>query len=193
MSYICHSGGCPGSDMWWENEGLKYGVKTISYSFWNHHHEGRNPKILSGLELKEGYDAAKKADITLKRGFDRIQHQYVKNLLGRNWFQVKNSEAVFAIGTFVKNTRRLINGGTGWAVQMAIDVKKPVFVFDQTNFESKLIPRWNVFDYESMEFVITPYIPKLPANFAGIGTREINSFGKEAIHDIYKANFASLV
>lgn len=42
--------------------------------------------------------------------------------------QVKNSDAVFAIGHLV---RGIVDGGTGWAVQMAIDDGKPVYVYDQ--------------------------------------------------------------
>ena len=57
MKYICHGGGCPGSDIMWETEGLKYGVKTISYSFWNHNQIGRNRKVLTVEELKEGFSS----------------------------------------------------------------------------------------------------------------------------------------
>lgn len=44
---ICHSGGCPGSDMEWENQSSKYDIKTIAYSFQGHVQEGKYPKILS--------------------------------------------------------------------------------------------------------------------------------------------------
>jgi len=64
-NYICHSGGCSGSDMVWENEGNKYGVFTIAYSFYNHKQEGWNRKILSGEELKEGFEHVKIASVGL--------------------------------------------------------------------------------------------------------------------------------
>jgi hypothetical protein len=182
MTYICHSGGCPGADMEWENEGNKYGIKTIAYSFWNHKHEGKNPKVLTVDELGEGFQHVLEANKTLKRN-PQGTYQYVKNLLSRNWFQVKNSESIFAISKFIKNP--IVNGGTGWAVQMAVDNKKPVYLFDQEN------NKWFTFNYETMIFDEYTDIPKLTENFAGIGTREINEYGKQAIKKIYQTNFNS--
>jgi hypothetical protein len=177
-----HSGGCPGSDIMWENEGLKYGVYTIAYSFWNHRQNGRNQKILSGCELKEGFEAVMKANKALKK-YPQGQHQYIQNLLSRNWFQVKNSEAVFAVGML--QDEKTVKGGTGWAIQMSVDNKKSTFVFDQ-NFN-----RWYKFNYVFGRFEIFDGIPTLTENFAGIGTREINENGINAIKKIYKKNFCN--
>lgn len=177
--YICHSGGCPGADMGWETEGNKYQIHTISYSFHNHKQEGKNPKILSHIELQEGYEAAKIADITLRRNFDNIVYPYVKNLLARNWFQVKNSESVYAISKkFLSDG--IVDGGTGWAVQMAIDNNKPVYVFDQPSKKwYKYSTTKNIFES------ITSAAPKLTRNFAGIGTRDLTDEGLKAIVDTY--------
>lgn len=174
---INHSGGCPGADMTWENEGLPFGVHTISYSFYNHIHDGRNPQILTMEELKEGFDHILIANETLKRNITD-QAPYVKNLLARNWFQVKNAEAVFAIGTFDANGR--VNGGTGWACQMAIDNNKPVYVFDQD------LVLWK--EYTINGAVSRPPLSTLTltSQFAGIGTRAINKAGIEAIQHIYR-------
>jgi hypothetical protein len=180
MKYTCHSGGCPGSDMAWELVGKEYGVKTIAYSFDDHIQYGENQKILNIDELGEGWLHVVCANEKMKRRPDK-QSQYVKFLLCRNWFQVKNSESVFAIGMFIDNKR--VKGGTGWAVQMAIDNKKPVYVFDQVN------KKWNTFNYETEVFDVIDYILKLTENFAGIGTREITNDGLEAIHTIFKKNF----
>lgn len=180
MQYTCHSGGCPGADMVWETEGEKYGVKTISYSFRNHIQESKNQKILTVEELEEGWYHAILAERTLRRDLNTLSSPYVRNLISRNWFQIKNAEAVFAVGKFV--TRSIVDGGTGWAVQMAIDSDKPVYVFDQ---ESNMWTRWMVLQFES----IRGEILRLTTNFAGIGTRKINHFGKWAIQQIYKDNF----
>ena len=177
MNYICHSGGCPGADMTWETEGYKYNVKTISYSFWNHVQHGKNQIILNDLELKEGFQNVLKANETLKRAI-RDQAPYVKNLLSSNWFQVKNSDAIFAIGKFLNEKN--VSGGTGWAIQMSIDNLKPTFMFDQIN------NKWNKFNYDFDKFEVIDYVPKLTENFAGIGTREINMNGINAIQTIYK-------
>jgi hypothetical protein len=180
INYICHSGGCEGADMTWETIGKEYGIKTNAYSFQNHIQYGENQIILTNDELQEGYKHIQEASKTLKRQVEYIPG-YVKSLLSRNWFQVKNSDAVFAIGKFIN--KKLVSGGTGWAVQMAVDNRKPVFFFDQ---ESKT---WNSFDYDIMEFVIINYVPKLTENFAGIGTREINDDGMSAIMDVFENTF----
>lgn len=182
MSYICHSGGCPGSDMKWENEGNKYGVKTIAYSFGGHKQEGKNREILSTEQLNEGFQNVLIANKAIKR-YPQGQARYIQNLLSRNWYQVKNAEAVFAVGKFT--SRKLVSGGTGWAVQMSIDNQKPTYVFDQEK------NNWNKFNYVLGEFEVLDYIPTLTENFAGVGTREINDNGVLAIEKILEYNFRS--
>lgn len=182
MSYICHSGGCPGSDMKWENEGDKYGVKTIAYSFGGHKQEGKNREILSTEQLNEGFEHVLIANKVIKR-YPQGQARYIQNLLARNWFQVKNAEAIFAVGKFLDDKR--VSGGTGWAVQMAVDSKKPVYVFDQVN------NTWFFFNYEHGIFWPYHTIPKLTENFAGVGTRDINDNGVLAIEKILEYNFRS--
>ena len=39
--------------------------------------------------------------------------------LKKNWQQVKHSDAIFAVSTIANDDT--VNGGTGWAVQKAID------------------------------------------------------------------------
>ena len=182
-SYICHSGGCPGADIFWEDEGNKYGVTTVAYSFYGHTQKGKNRKILERPELDEGFEHVKIASKGIGRN-PNPNWPYVKNLICRNWFQVKNAEAIFAIGKFIN--KKIVSGGTGWAVQMGVDNKKPVFFFDQP------INTWNKFNYENGEFEVIDYIPKLTENFAGIGTREITDVGMNAIRQIYKENFGKL-
>ena len=91
---------------------------------------------------------------------------------------------VFAIGKFIDKQR--VSGGTGWAVQMAIDNKKPTFVFDQPS------KKWNKFNYDTQEFEAIDYIPKLTENFAGVGTREIDENGVNAIQTILKENLSGV-
>jgi len=186
MQYINHSGGCPGSDMEWENQGLRYGVKTNAYSFGNHVQNSKNQCKLTAEELKEGATQAQKASLTLMRPWKYIEDKpYVKNLISRNWFQVKNAEIVFAIGKFIKNSRKLVDGGTGWAVQMALDNKKAVYFFEQNE------NAWFLYNQATAQFeqVVEGHIPTLTQHFAGIGTREINANGKAAIKQVYEKTF----
>lgn len=168
--YINHSGGAVGSDSVWDEIGQKYGVTS------NHYYHGqKTPKgniEISEQEFEEGKQQVLKANETLQRKPDKYM-----NLLARNWMQVKNSTAIYAIGVL---NNGIVNGGTGWAVQMAIDNDIPVFVFDQekNKWFKNINGNWEYSD-----------TPELTHNFAGIGTREINESGKKAIEDVYKKTF----
>ncbi len=70
---------------------------------------------------------------------------------------------------------------------MGIDNKKEMFLFDQVN------NYWNKYNYQTNEFEVFNEIPTLTQNFAGIGTRELEENGKEAIRKIYEKNFGVLV
>lgn len=179
MNYVCHSGGALGSDLEWELQGEHYGVKTIAYSFKGHNSKSKNLLVLTDEQLEEGSQAVNRANRTLKRNINYIS-PYVKALLSRDWFQVKNSDAVFAI---IKGlvTKEIVIGGTGWAVQMAIDCDKPVFIYHQHPMDNGWSRYMPVAGFEKLR----GEIPKLTENFAGIGTREINEFGKSAIKSIY--------
>lgn len=184
MTHTNHSGGAAGADTEWEHQGEKYGVKTIAYSFGNHSQFSNNRHILTEEELAEGAIHAEKASLTLQRPWKYIANKpYVKNLLARNWFQVKNADCIYAIGKFAGKSRSLVDGGTGWAVQMAKDSGKQIYFFEQNE------NLWYEYTAETGELRYVNYIPTLTENFAGIGTREINENGKAAIQRAYERTF----
>lgn len=183
IKYTCHSGGCKGSDIEWENECAKYGIPTISYSFGKHSQYGRNQVILTDEQLQEGWEQVLKCEKPIKRSLYNVKYNpYVKNLLCRNWFQVKNSQEIYAVGRLILGEDRLVDGGTGWAVQMAINNHKPVWLFEQ------VLNCWMIFYSAKHRFVEVNSIPHLVNNFAGIGTRQILDNGKEAIKNILQYN-----
>ena len=166
-NFINHSGGAIGSDSAWDEIGKEFGMVNNKHYYYG----SKTPKgnyLLSKAEFEEGKEKVLLANKTLHR-----KPEAYMNLLARNWMQVKNSEAIFAIGSITKN---IVDGGTGWAVQMAIDAGKPVFVFDQN------LNKW--FTWECNIFTSID-VPMLTHNFAGIGTREITNNGKDAIRDVY--------
>jgi hypothetical protein len=183
-SYTNHSGGCPGSDITWETLGKHCGIKTISYSFYGHKQEGEFPYIMTTEELLEGWEHVKIASKSLKRPLKYVEdNPYVRNLICRNWYQVKHSDSIFAIGKFDNTQHTRVSGGTGWAVQMGIDNKKTVYFFDQpTN-------SWYIYIKEHKKFVQLYETPKLTENFAGIGTREITVYGESAIKKVLVETF----
>ena len=178
--YICNSGGADGSDTVFEEECTKKGIQVIAWSFDGHNTKSLNRKILTKEELTEGFEHVKKANETLKRNIYNLS-PYVKNLLSRNWFQVKNSSAVYAIGTFQVNDFKIISGGTGWACQEGINNKKDVYIFEQN------INSWFKYNYKNEIFEKYNGIPQLTKRFAGVGTREINENGIEAIKELLKS------
>jgi hypothetical protein len=187
----CHSGGAAGSDTYWENIGQEFGVKTRAYSWKTPNHLSLNKVEISEADYKEGVEEVNKANKWLNRyGI----HKYM-NLLARNWAQVKYSEQIIAIGIIVrvgeKNPKGyynkgkfdMVDGGTGYAVQMAINHQKIVNVYCQNR------EKWFRWSYSSMCFVECKP-PKIEfQDFAGIGTRQINPNGISAIRDVYNNTF----
>lgn len=183
MGYVCHSGGCPGADMTWETAGEEYGVVTRAYSFSGHKQYGKNPVVLSHEELHEGLAHALDVNTQFKRNL-MSSPRYTKCLISRNWYQVKNAEVIFAVGKFYDNTLTRVDGGTGWAVQMAVNNGKPIYFYDQPT-ES-----WYEYDHHNGKFVTFTGTPALRTkHFAGIGTRELTDAGMQAILDVYKKTF----
>lgn len=179
--YINYSGGADGADTSFDWEGQPYGVKTVAYSFYGHNiKQSKNRWVLTTEQLDEGFEHVKIANKTLNRNVTTIS-SYVKKLLCRNWYQVKNADSIYAIG-ILKNDK-IVDGGTGWACQEGIDNNKPVFVFDQN------INSWFKYSYEENKFIKMSGIPYLTEKFAGIGTRNLNENGKNAIKELYKSNF----
>lgn len=189
----CHSGGATGADFFFfETIGENYGVKTKAYSYKTKYHTTENKVEISDTDYEEGVKEITKANRVLSRyGI----HKFM-NLLARNWSQVKYSDEVFAIGTIVepgkkgskgfynKSEFQVVDGGTGYAVQMAINNGKFVYVFDQDK------DKWFRWSYTSLKFIeVTKPLKISYENFAGIGTREIKPNGIKAIEDIYKLTF----
>ena len=189
----CHSGGAKGSDTYWETIGEKFGVKTKAYSYKTNYHTSKNKVEISEADYQEGILQIKRANHWLNRfGIEKYM-----NLLARNWAQVKYSKQIFAIGVIVepgkKNPKgyysrskyQSVDGGTGYAVQMAIDNLKDVWVFDQ------LKDKWFRWSYTSMKFIDTNITPQIEVqDFAGIGTREILPNAIAAIESVYQKTFS---
>ena len=170
MKFINHSGGAIGSDTKWDEIGREYGFNNhIHYWYKKLNYKSLPEHEITEEQYLEGVEMIHQANKTLKRSnIDKYMH-----LLARNWMQVKNSENIYAIG-YIKNN--VVDGGTGWAVQMAIDNNKQVYVFDQNK---------NNWYYWNGKFEICN-TPVLTEKYAGIGTRNIKVNGIDAIRNVYK-------
>jgi hypothetical protein len=188
----CHSGGAKGADSYWESIGEKWGVKTNAYSYKTSYHSSKNKVEITDTDYQEGVLEINKANKVLNRyGINKYM-----NLLARNWAQVKYSRQIFAIGYIVdvgkkspkgyysKAKIQTVDGGTGYAVQMAINNLRDVYVFDQLKL------KWHRWSYTTSSFFELEKIPTITCqDFAGIGTREITADGIKAIEDVYTQTF----
>lgn len=184
QQFVNHSGGAEGSDSHWGEVGERYGVKS------NHYYHGNKTPMGNTLQSEEDFKEGVQKAKTAAQSMERVWKDSYTNLMARNWNQVKYSDSIFAIGHIVKKGEKnkkgylvkatQVDGGTGYAVQMAINEGKPVYVFDQERgkWYKNINGKWS----ESEVPVLTP-------NFAGIGTRDINEAGKKAIEEVYDKTF----
>lgn len=176
-AYTNHSGGAVGADSSWDTLGKKYGI--IRH---NHYYHGQKTPLgnieITAEQLEEGWQRVLQANGTLKR-----KPQNYKDLLSRNWMQVKNADQIFAVAPLDVKTN-IVDGGTGWAVQMAIDAKKPVSVFDLNS------NTWYSYNFQNSVFEPSQ-TPTLTKNFAGIGTRKLTTEGINAIEAVYQKTFSN--
>lgn len=178
MSITIHSGGAQGADSYFGNIGIELGYKVIHHSFMNHRVNCKGTVLVHNLFqlfLADAY--LQKANKSLHRAFPP-RSVFVKRLLQRNYYQVKDSSCIVAVSKLDKNMK-LVCGGTGWACQLGVDMGKPVYVFDdgQTN-------EWYIYDYDQQIFAKLSSIPIISDSLAGIGTREITPAGIQAIRGV---------
>ena len=189
--YEMQSGGANGADTVWGEIAKEFGVTEQNH--WYYQEKTPNGNIeISQQDYEEGrYKVAEAAKMNW--GY---QYKTMKDSrLIRNWAQVKYADSVFAIGHLVNTGEKLfpnqqddtrtalvpaVQGGTGYAVGMAILNKVPVYVFDQERKQwfANIDGEWKRVD-----------TPVLTERFAGIGTRQINDAGKQAIRDVFEKTF----
>jgi hypothetical protein len=188
--FVNHSGGALGADTAWDTIGKEFGMINNQHYWMNN----KTPKGNVEITKEDSVEGQQKVT-SAARNMGRIEpNQQVRDeRLIRNWSQVKYSDAVFAVTTMLSvggemNYGKVAKirqgkGGTGYAIQMAIEAGKPVYVFDQTRKQwfKNINGTWSTSD-----------VPTLTKNFAGIGTREINETGLQAIRDTYAATVSAL-
>lgn len=169
-----HSGGAYGGDTFWDIIGREFGVT-------NHMHykdagnvnlsqKLRNAGVKATVLTKEQMDAAR--DEVERLLGEKYPDTIPGNLKVRNYYQVANADAVFAIAELNGDSRfntGSVFGGTNVAVQLGIKLDKPVYVWD---ISSK---NWHKYNPSTKEFELTD-TPILTKNFAGVGSRDIESY-----------------
>lgn len=178
----CLSGGAIGSDTEFTNAAINLGKhRVINYSFAGH--DTLVPKntirILSENELLAGEEAIKIAAKYLQRNWSEYSGK-PRKLIQRNFWQVKKTEAVYAVANIKKDGR--VSGGTGWAVTMAILLG----VADIYTFSEGSWYRWfGTSDPRSGNWgKLIPIRPE--GDYTGIGSRDIGEREVKAIWSLYE-------
>lgn len=175
-TYTNYSGAAKGSDTEWANIGKEYGLgKQVDYTV----ESMDNPRLTQ--ENREEIETAYQAAVKFLERKPLDADSYAGKLVRRDYLQAKAADSIFAISTITNNK---VNGGTGYAVTMAINMNKSVHVYDQVK------KQWYTWDYTTNTFK-EETTPTLTPKFAGIGTREINENGKQAIRDVYQRTINS--
>ncbi|MEK7705477.1 MAG: hypothetical protein AAB426_10995 [Myxococcota bacterium] len=176
--YTLLSGGAGGAEQAFGEEAERFGVKELTYSF-----AGRTPARTRGLvelsahELHAGEVSDAYVESHLHRKLPKTPT--FQKTLQTIWHQVATAGEVFVIG--VVQPDDTVNGGTGWAVELAKHFKKPVHVYDQ---ERREWLRWNGRAWIQAS---TPRIQR--RRFAGTGTRFLSDDGRAAIRQLFEASF----
>lgn len=178
---ICLSGGAAGSDTEFTNAAKNAVHSVINYSFSGHNSlvPKNTIRILSEKELVLGEEIVKVAAKYLRRNWS----EYVGNtrkLILRNFWQIKNTDRVYAIAKIKKDGR--VSGGTGWAVTMAILLGVPdIYVYSEGSWY-----RWFGLNEPDKGHWGKIVPPKPEGTYTGIGSREITDDEVKAIWDLYE-------
>ncbi|MCR5257647.1 MAG: hypothetical protein K6E40_05775 [Desulfovibrio sp.] len=155
--FVNHSGGATGSDRAWDVESSRFGAVS------KHWYRGcRTPfgnAPMSDADFIESEETVQEAARRMCRSWSR--NAQAQDLVRRNWCQAKYADAVYAVGRIQRTAPVQVRGGTGYAVQMALDLGKPVWVFGLDD------GRW----HDATNGWAEAETPVLIERFAGIGTR----------------------
>ena len=163
---IIHSGGALGADACFGN-GVECGYEVLCHSFQGQKVYGKGTRVEhSAKELQIADSFLARANQVLQRKFPPSS-LFVLNLLRRNYYQIVQSEFVIAAAPLSPAPQDTVEGGTGWAVEMAYQLNVPVYLWN-TRTKS-----W----YSNFSGLFLPHIGEIPNRgvFAGIGSRNIDA------------------
>jgi len=188
---ILHSGGAKGSDTVFATLSLQNGLYVVIHSFEGHKINMPYLKESSLLRIKKHTKeelgiiySEYIVKVAKYMGRNAARLEYTKDLLARDYFQINETEAVFAVGVIdsVNNGKVIVAGGTGYAISMALRLNIPyIIIYDQQDMRwyniknGKLQKQWNEPIVKMKDFAFV----------AGIGTRNLNQFGLKAIQSLF--------
>ena len=191
--FVLCTGGAKGIDQLAEELGLQYGVKVEVLIPPGHPRKRTvtplHPRVLT---LANSYLEA--AATQLKKSLPT--QNYVLHLLQRNFEIVRRADTVYAFGILEDDCTK-VRGGTGWTVQLALDLDKKVYVCDAESevwFHSVYgdglagdrlgtgIPHFALLAYRDR--------PLLHQNSAVVGTRLPSNYLEGELRSLFQRTFA---
>ena len=176
--YILYSGGAQGSEAEFGKQAEKAGVQEVNFTFEGHKIDrSRGVRVLTTDELLKGDVSLAYIAKLMNRKFNT--GRLFKKVLQSIWHQINCVEEVFVVGKILDDNT--VKGGTGWGAEFSKLCNKPLHVFDQ---EQGSWFKWGVNSWKKEKQPKIRY-----KNFAGTGTRFLNTNGKKAIKDLFEASF----
>lgn len=183
---VCFSGGAIGADTAFGKIAKQHNHKVLHFVFQGKYGTGPDRVVLSEMQLLEADPYLREANQILCRGNFDNYFVYTKNLLRRNYYQIKETERVYAVAYL--DEARLVEGGTGWAVTMAIQKGiKEIYLYNQYT------RRWN-------QWIAAPHLdkyywqqmrglpPKPHGLYTGIGSsKRFTHDGQRAVEELYNS------
>jgi len=174
---VCLSGGAPGADMAWGVAARRRGHGVFHFSFPGHRTRAPlNERVmLSPAALRQADGPLRRAARILERRFSP-NDGYRTSLLRRNWFQVRDSARLYAVGSL--DRRGHVRGGTGWTVALFLARAREAYLFDQRR------RRWLAWRGAQAGWRPIARPPAPHGRWTGIGSRHLSRNGRRAIHDL---------
>lgn len=185
------TGGANGTDVYAELLGRAYYCQVQVIIGPRHPRATTIPPLqLTALDVLFARRALLQASKVLQRNMP-VQGNYTEELLIRNYFIAQKSTALYAFGRLESNNKT-VTGGTGWTVQLTLDLGKKVYLF---NLEDNQWYGFVFFDLQEGSyqkvFQFRPYGHKLTLNHhAGIvGTRQLTDQGRQEMRNLFQRSF----
>lgn len=177
-AYTLLSGAANGAEAEFGSMAEKYGLLEMNYSFAGRTTaRSRGVVELTDAELKQGEVSSAYVEAQLHRQFPKTPK--FRKMLQTIWHQVHTAGQVFVVGMILPDNT--VNGGTGWAAELAKHFGKPVHVYDQ---EKKGWFTWTDGEWKPEA---QPTIQR--TRFTGTGTRFLSDEGRQAIQGLFEASF----
>lgn len=177
LTNACLSGGADGADIEWGLHAHTINHEVIHWSFPGHRSQASEEDIvrLNDEQLGLADETIEAAAKILKKS--PPSRSTVARLIKRNYYQVAWSQSCYAVTYMIDGD--LSPGGTSWAIAMFRELhpgNHEIYVFDQVR-ES-----WFQFGAQVWDSIDSP--PRPSGIWAGIGARELQPCGRDAIRKL---------